>query len=67
MAVYRAEKAVLSKIHIKHLIDMTPREIVGQDLSTGVDTWKAGLTLSKQIMRRPSHRKCCVRRRDHRL
>src|SRR5207245_1900749 len=42
---YRAEKAVLSTIHIKHLIDMAPRELWGQDFIDGVDTWKAGLTL----------------------
>jgi phytoene dehydrogenase-like protein len=42
---YRAEKAVLSTIHIKHLIDMTPRALWGQDFIDGVDTWKAGLTL----------------------
>jgi phytoene dehydrogenase-like protein len=42
---YRAEKAVLSTIHIKHLIDMAPRELWGQDFVDGVDTWKAGLTL----------------------
>src|SRR5947207_115414 len=42
---YRAEKAVLSTIHIKHLIDMAPRELWGQDFIDGVDTWNAGLTL----------------------
>jgi phytoene dehydrogenase-like protein len=38
---YRAEKAVLSTIHIKHLVDMAPREIWGQDFIDGVDTWQA--------------------------
>jgi phytoene dehydrogenase-like protein len=42
---YRAEKAVLSTIHIKHLVDMAPRELWGQDFVDGVDAWKAGLTL----------------------
>src|SRR6266436_1137049 len=42
---YRAEKAILSTIHIKHLIDMAPRELWGEDFIDGVDTWKAGLTL----------------------
>jgi phytoene dehydrogenase-like protein len=42
---YRAEKAVVSTIHIKHLVDMAPRELWGQDFVDGVDTWKAGLTL----------------------
>ena len=38
---YRAEKAVLSTIHIKHLVDMAPRELWGQDFTDGVDTWQA--------------------------
>ena len=42
---YRAEKAVLSTIHIKHLVDMAPKELWSQDFIDGVDTWKAGLTL----------------------
>jgi phytoene dehydrogenase-like protein len=39
--VYRAEKAVLSTIHIKHLVDMAPREFWCQDFIDGVDTWQA--------------------------
>lgn len=42
---YRAEKAVLSTIHIKQLVDMAPRHLWGQDFIDGVDTWEAGLTL----------------------
>ncbi len=38
---YRADKAVLSTIHIKHLVDMAPREMWGQDFVDGVDTWQA--------------------------
>ncbi len=38
---YRADKAVLSTIHIKHLVDMAPRELWGQDFIDGVDTWQA--------------------------
>jgi len=38
---YRAEKAVVSTIHIKHLVDMAPRELWGQDFLDGVDTWQA--------------------------
>ncbi len=40
-ASYRADKAVLSTIHIKHLVDMAPRELWGQDFIDGVDTWQA--------------------------
>jgi phytoene dehydrogenase-like protein len=42
---YRAEKAVLSTIHIKHLVDMAPHESFGKDFIDGVDTWQAGITL----------------------
>ncbi|HEY4979651.1 MAG TPA: NAD(P)/FAD-dependent oxidoreductase, partial [Candidatus Acidoferrum sp.] len=42
---YRAEKAVVSTIHIKQLVDMAPRELWGEDFLDGVDTWEAGLTL----------------------
>jgi phytoene dehydrogenase-like protein len=40
-SAYRAEKAVLSTIHIKHLADMAPRELWGEDFIDGVDTWQA--------------------------
>jgi len=42
---YRAEKAVLSTIHIKHLVDMAPRDAWGDDFVAGVDTWQPGPTL----------------------
>jgi phytoene dehydrogenase-like protein len=42
---YRADKAVLSTIHIKQLVDMAPKELWGQDFLDGVETWEAGLTL----------------------
>jgi phytoene dehydrogenase-like protein len=40
-SAYRADKAVLSTIHIKHLVDMAPRELWGQDFLDGVQTWQA--------------------------
>jgi len=42
---YRAGKAVLSTIHIKHLVDMAPHAAWGQDFIEGVATWQAGVTL----------------------
>lgn len=42
---YRAEKAVVSTIHIKHLVDMAPRELWGQDFIDGVDTWQAEIPM----------------------
>jgi len=40
-STYRAEKAVVSTIHIKHLVDMAPKEMWGEDFIFGVDTWQA--------------------------
>jgi phytoene dehydrogenase-like protein len=37
---YRAEKAVLSTIHIKQLVDMAPHELWGEDFLYGVETWQ---------------------------
>ena len=44
-SVYRADKAVLSTIHIKHLIDMAPRKLWADDFVEGVETWQGGPTL----------------------
>jgi len=38
---YRASKAVVSTIHIKHLVDMAPKELWGEDFVFGVETWQA--------------------------
>ncbi len=38
---YRADKAVLSTIHIKHLIEMAPREAWADDFVDGVETGRA--------------------------
>src|ERR1700757_1135338 len=40
-SAYRASKAVVSTIHIKHLVDMAPKELWGEDFIFGVDTWQA--------------------------
>lgn len=42
---YLADKAVLSTIHIKQLVDMAPKELWSEDFLDGVHTWEAGLTL----------------------
>jgi phytoene dehydrogenase-like protein len=41
---YRADKAVLSTMHIKHLVNMAPRELWGQDFIYGVDTWEGEIS-----------------------
>jgi phytoene dehydrogenase-like protein len=38
---YRANKAVVSTVHIKHLVDMAPKQLWGEDFLYGVDTWQA--------------------------
>jgi len=40
-STYRAEKAVLSTIHIKDLVNMAPRELWGEDFIDGGNTWQA--------------------------
>ncbi len=39
-SAYRADKAVLSTIHVKHLVDMAPRESWGRDFVDGVATFQ---------------------------
>jgi phytoene dehydrogenase-like protein len=37
---YRADKAVLSTLHVKHLVEMAPRDLFPADFLYGVDTWE---------------------------
>ncbi len=37
---YRAEKAVVSTIHIKHLVNMAPSDLWGEDFLEGVELWR---------------------------
>jgi len=39
-SVYRADKAVLSTIHIKQLVQMAPKELWGTGFLDGVEAWK---------------------------
>ncbi len=41
---YRGEKAVLSTIHIKQLVDMAPKDMWGHDFLDGVDTWEGEIS-----------------------
>ena len=40
---YRARRAVLSTIHVKHLVDMAPPAAWGEDFLYGVDTYQVGV------------------------
>lgn len=42
---HRATRAVLSTIHIKHLVDMAPKDLWGAEFTTGVEEWRGGITL----------------------
>ena len=42
---YLARRAVLSTIHVKHLVEMAPRESWDEDFLDGVELWKNGGTL----------------------
>jgi phytoene dehydrogenase-like protein len=39
---YRADKAVLSTVHIKHLINLAPRKLWGDEFIEGVDSFHIG-------------------------
>ena len=38
---YRAEKAVISTIHVKHLVNMAPRDLWGADFTRNLETFQA--------------------------
>ena len=40
-SIYRARKAVVSTIHVKHLLGMAKRELWGDALEASVDLWQA--------------------------
>jgi phytoene dehydrogenase-like protein len=42
---YLAARAVLSTVHIKHLIEMAPRAAWGEDFCDGVATWQPGISM----------------------
>jgi phytoene dehydrogenase-like protein len=42
---FRARRAVVSTIHVKHLVNMAPAEAWGEAFLYGVETYKAGRTL----------------------
>jgi phytoene dehydrogenase-like protein len=41
---YRADKAVLSTMHIKHLVDMAPRDLWPAEFLYGADTWEGEIS-----------------------
>lgn len=43
--LYRARRAVVSSIHIKHLVEMAPSETWGKEFLRGVAQWQAGYTM----------------------
>lgn len=42
---YRARRAVISSVHIKHLVRMAPRELWGEAFVSGVDAWRPGVSM----------------------
>jgi phytoene dehydrogenase-like protein len=42
---YLGRRAVLSTIHVKHLVEMAPRETWGDDFTFATDTWREGVTM----------------------
>jgi len=41
---YTARRAVLSTIHVKHLVEMAPRDVWGEDFVYGVETYDVGMS-----------------------
>lgn len=41
---YRARRAVVSTIHVKHLVEMAPAEAWGEDFTYAVDTYDVGIS-----------------------
>jgi phytoene dehydrogenase-like protein len=39
---YRASRAVVSSIHVRHLLDMAPREAWDEDFAEAVERWQGG-------------------------
>lgn len=42
---FRADEALVSTIHVKHLVEMLPDEHVPDDFARGIENWKPGVTL----------------------
>jgi phytoene dehydrogenase-like protein len=42
---YRARRAVVSTVHVKHLVEMAPREAWGEEFLYGADRWREGVCL----------------------
>ncbi len=42
---YLASRAVLSTIHVKHLVEMAPARAWGEDFRYGVGTWQPGVSM----------------------
>ena len=42
---FRARRAVLSTIHVKHLIEMAPPSVWEESFIEGVETWRAGMSM----------------------
>ena len=47
---FRAREAVISTIHVKHLVEMAPAEAWGEDFRYGVETYDVGLSGSAVYM-----------------
>ena len=43
-SVYRGSMGVVSTIHIKHLVDMAPAELWGEDFLYGVESYEVGIS-----------------------
>jgi phytoene dehydrogenase-like protein len=42
---FRAARAVLSTVHVKHLVEMAPAHVWGDDFLAGVASWRPGVSM----------------------
>ena len=42
---YRARRGVVSTVHVKHLVEMAPAELWGDDFVAAVEAWRPGIAL----------------------
>lgn len=44
-STYRARRAVLSTVHVKHLVQMAPRDAWGHEFVAGLANWQPGISM----------------------
>ena len=59
---FLAREAVVSTIHVKHLVDMAPADAWGEDFRYGVETFDVGVPVQRDVPRDDAPRRSSRRR-----